>query len=278
MKFIKMHGCGNDYVLVDGFEQTIENPGAVARALCDRRFGIGADGFIVLEPAHGAQGRMRIFNPDGSEAEMCGNGIRCVARFLFEKTGQGGDKIEIETQAGKRVVTRQMENGLEMFDVNMGKPVFLGKSDGGLVSVSQPEEVLADIGSVTITGVPVSVGNPHFVVFVDDMGVCPVREWGPAIERLPLFENGTNVEFIQVQARGRFRQRTWERGAGETLACGTGASAAAAVAVALGKAGNPVIAELLGGWLSLSIDDEGVVFMRGEAIEVFRGATGNSIG
>lgn len=249
MKFIKMHGCGNDYVLVDG---ALDEPGAAARYLCNRRFGVGADGLITLEPAPVADAMMRIFNADGSEAEMCGNGIRCAALHL---SAYQTDVITIETLSGRKVI-RNM--GGNLFEVEMGKPEFPGNGEAAL-----------DVKDRVFSGTRVSMGNPHFVVFVDDVEEFPVDEYGPLMERL--FEKGTNVEFVHVTGKGGLRQRTWERGVGETLACGTGACAAAAVAIEAGKVTSPVKVALTGGSLTIRWDGEGPIFMAGEAVEVFRG-------
>lgn len=271
MRFIKMHGCGNDYVLVDGFEEKVGDPNETAKSLCNRRYGIGADGFIIVEAAARAHGRMRIFNSDGSEAEMCGNGIRCVAKFLFEKIVDCGDEIIVDTLAGKRKITRYRSGEAGTYEVDMGRPLFFNAGSGGLVHASQPEEIRVDIDGESVTGIPVSVGNPHFVVFIDQVEAYPVTTIGPMIEQAPCFKNGTNVEFVELHGKDRFKQRTWERGAGETLACGTGATAVAAATSSLKKLKTPMTADLTGGELTLSVTNDGSILMRGEAIEVFRG-------
>jgi diaminopimelate epimerase len=273
MKFVKMAGLGNDYVLIDLFQEELADPGMLAQCLCTRRSGIGADGLILLGPSGTADCSMRMFNPDGTEAEMCGNGIRCLARYYMAEKGGACDRIRVETRAGVREVTRHYHAGEgDRYEVNMGAPLFLAPGASGMVeSKGGAEEIVIEHQGMKITGTPLSVGNPHFVVFVDDVTTCPVEEWGPAIERASFFDKGTNAEFVQVLDRHTLKQRTWERGAGETPACGTGATAAAAVAIAFGRAKSPVEVKLAGGVLDLRSDDAGSIYMAGAATEVFRG-------
>lgn len=277
MKFVKMHGCGNDYVLVDSFREKVENPRDMALHLCRRRFGAGADGLILIMPpvdAASADARMRIFNADGSEAEMCGNGIRCMAALCLEK-GLGRDgRVAIETPAGMRTVAHSdLPGGGVGFEVDMGVPAFLALPPGSAKPGEAPGAFTVEAGGGIFSGTPVSMGNPHFVVFVEDVDACPVQEQGSRIEGAPCFPDGTNVEFVQVLGEGAMKQRTWERGVGETLACGTGAAAAAAAAIRQGAVSSPVKMGLRGGDLFIRWDGEGTLFLSGAAVEVFRGET-----
>jgi diaminopimelate epimerase len=205
---------------------------------------------------------MRIYNADGSEAEMCGNGIRCMARLLIRDRGHGPAPVVIDTQDGLKTVNYEsLPGGGEFLEVEMGVPVF--GSEGG-------EQTVA-LGGRTVLGTPVSMGNPHFVVFVEQVDGHPVERDGPALSGHPSFPEGTNVEFVQILDKEAFKQRTWERGAGETLACGTGASASAAVAMRRGLVESPVKVELRGGTLRIRWNPPEPLFMAGEAVEVFRG-------
>jgi diaminopimelate epimerase len=261
MKFVKMHGCGNDYVLVDHCREIGENPGPWARRLCHRRFGVGADGLILFGPSARADARMRIFNPDGSEAEMCGNGIRCLAHLLFAKGRiAASNLVTIETPAGLKKITHEaLPGGGAILEVEMGAPRFMG------------EEVTVAVKGKMIRGIPVSMGNPHLVIIVEGVDAFAVEEYGPALEKAPEFPEGTNVAFVEVLAPDTLKQRTWERGAGETWACGTGASAAAAAAIRRGLVQSPVTVKLKGGDLRIRWNPPDSLFMAGEAEEVFRG-------
>ena len=262
MKFAKMHGCGNDYIVVDGFRQKIEDIRLTADRLCLRKYGIGADGLILLEASPSVDAKMRIFNSDGSEAEMCGNGIRCAARFLIVE-GYAQSPVSLETAAGLRVVSAcTLQGGTPGFEVDMGAPVINDRrllTFQGAVSISE------------IEGTPVSMGNPHFVVFVDALEDFPVAECGSLIEKSSSFPEGTNVEFARILDETALVQRTWERGVGETLACGTGASAVAAVAIRRGWVKSPLTVKLTGGDVGIRWDGKGSIFLSGEAVEVFRG-------
>lgn len=260
-----MHGAGNDYVYVDAFTRPAEIRGVdwpdAARRLSDRRFGIGGDGLILIErPVSSAAGeaRMRIWNADGTEAEMCGNGIRCVAKFLVDR-GLAEPPVRIETRAG--VLAVEVERGPD------GK-VARARASVGAPRAIEPGVRLSAAGRAW-EGVRVSMGNPHYVIFVGDIDAAPVGEAGPAIERHPLFPDRTNVEFVEVVSSEEVRQRTWERGAGETLACGTGASAVCVAGATTGRTGRRVVVHLRGGDLEIEWADGGEVFMTGPAAEVF---------
>jgi diaminopimelate epimerase len=273
MKFTKMHGCGNDYIYVNCFEEDVPDPAAVAPVVSDRHVGIGSDGLILIKPSDVADCRMQMFNPDGSEAEMCGNGIRCVAKYVFDHGITDKTELDVETGAGTKHLVLTVSDGVvSKVRVNMGAPR-LERTDipmKGPMGKVLCEPLAVDGRTVEITCV--SMGNPHAVVKIDvDPVDYPVNEIGPQIEMHPAFPACTNVEFVQVVSPTEIRQRTWERGAGETLACGTGASAVA-VACALNEwTERTVLIHLLGGDLEIEWADDGQVHMTGPAVEVFSG-------
>jgi len=275
MKFTKMHGAGNDYVYVDCFAEKIENPAEVAIKVSNRNFGIGSDGLILIMPSDTADVRMRMFNSDGSESEMCGNGIRCVAKYAFDHGIVSKKEISAETGAG--ILTLQLITGaggkVDRVRVNMGKPrltkaeiPMLGEPAGDQ-TINQPLNILHTVFHVTM----VSMGNPHCVIFVDDVENFQVEKYGPLIENHDLFPRRTNVEFVQIISRTEVRQRTWERGAGETLACGTGASAVCVAGALNGLTEKKILNHLSGGDLELEWAEDGNLYMTGPATEVFSG-------
>ncbi|MEI6703296.1 MAG: diaminopimelate epimerase [Deltaproteobacteria bacterium] len=274
MKFTKMQGAGNDYVYIDCFKETVANPQQTAIAVSNRNFGIGSDGLILIMPSEVADVRMRMFNSDGSESEMCGNGIRCVAKYAYDHGIVQSAEISVETGAG--VLTLQLFPGadgtIEKVRVNMGSPR-LARAE-----IPMTGEVAPKVVSETLTVLDrtfeitcVSMGNPHCIIYVDDIENFPVTTYGPLIENHPLFPRRTNVEFIQIVSRSEVRQRTWERGAGETLACGTGASAVCVAGVLNDVTDRRILNHLAGGDLELEWSEEGAVFMTGPAVEVFSG-------
>jgi diaminopimelate epimerase len=274
MKFTKMHGAGNDYVYINGFEEQVGNPEKLAIAVSDRHFGVGSDGLILILPSQRADVRMRMFNADGTEAEMCGNGIRCVAKFASDAGMVVGDEIRIETGAG--ILPLKLHFGadrkVDQVRVNMGMPRLMPSeipvvAENDNMIIDQPLEILDRTFAITC----VSMGNPHCVIFVDRLDDFPVERYGSAIEKHPLFPNRINVEFVELISRNEVKQRTWERGAGETLACGTGASAVAVAGVLSGRTERSITNRLLGGSLQLEWSEAGEVFMTGPATEVFRG-------
>ncbi len=274
MKFTKMQGAGNDYVYVDCFKEQVENPAQVAIKVSNRNFGIGSDGLILILPSERADVRMRMFNADGSESEMCGNGIRCVAKYAYDHGLVGKKEITAETGAG--ILTLQLItdncNRVEKVRVNMGQPR-LARTEipmlggGAERVVAEPLNILHTTFRITC----VSMGNPHCVIFVDDAAEFQVEKYGPLIETHELFPRRTNVEFVQVISATEVRQRTWERGAGETLACGTGASAVCVAGVLNGVTGKKILNHLSGGDLELEWAEDGNVYMTGPAVEVFSG-------
>ncbi len=274
MKFAKMHGAGNDYVYVNGFEEVVEDPARLAVEVSNRNFGVGSDGLILILPSQVADLRMRMFNADGSEAEMCGNGVRCVAKYAYDHGLVAEREITVETGAG--ILTLQLFpnalNRVEKVRVNMGRP----RLTRGEIPVTGPpgEQVVGvELKALdrTFHITCVSMGNPHCVIFVDSVEEFPVEKYGPVIERHPWFPNRINVEFVELLSRTEVRQRTWERGAGETLACGTGASAVTVAGVLSGLTERRIVNHLRGGDLELEWAEDGHVFMTGPAVQVFEG-------
>ncbi len=280
MKFAKMQGLGNDYVYVNCFEEHIEDPAAVARKVSDRHFGIGSDGLILICPSESADFEMQMYNADGSRGEMCGNGIRCVGKYVYDFGLTDQTSLTVETLAGIRTLTLTVEDGkVSLVTVDMGRPVLTP----ALIPVTVPEDAAGDAGC-QLVDVPikvnkeeyhitaVSMGNPHAVVFVDDVDALDLEQIGPAFENHPWFPNRINTEFVQVLDRGQVKMRVWERGSGETFACGTGACAAA-VAGALNKRTDAeVTVHLPGGDLKIRLDEKAdTVYMTGPAETVFTG-------
>ena len=274
MKFTKMQGAGNDYVYVNCFEETVQDPAAVAIKVSNRNFGIGSDGLILIMPSEVADVKMRMFNSDGSESEMCGNGIRCVAKYAYDHGIVAKKEISAETGAG--ILTLQLVTGtdgkVEKVRVNMGPPRLTRKE---IPMLGNPEEkVLGEPLNIlhsTFDITCASMGNPHCVIFVDDVANFPVEKYGPLIENHELFPRRTNVEFVQILSRTEVRQRTWERGAGETLACGTGSSAVTAACVLNGLTERSILNHLSGGDLEMEWGDDGNIYMTGPAVEVYSG-------
>jgi diaminopimelate epimerase len=274
MRFTKMHGAGNDYVFLDCFTQQVPaDPAALARRMADRRRGIGGDGLILIGPSLQADGRMRMFNADGSEAEMCGNGIRCVAKYLYDHGICRRPVLRIETGAGVlRLELEIHQDRVARVCVDMGPPVLEPERIPTLLTgnpiADQDFEILGRRIQVTC----LSMGNPHCVVFVDSATDAWVLGLGPAIESDPRFPARVNVEFVEVLSRSEVRQRTWERGSGETWACGTGASAVCVAGVLTGRTDRQIVNHLLGGDLELRWSEQDHhVYMTGPAVEVFGG-------
>jgi diaminopimelate epimerase len=272
LPFRKLHGTANDFVYVDARRGLPADPAALAVRVCDRHRGIGADGLILLLDSDVADCRMRIFNADGSTAEMCGNGIRGFAKFVLDHQLAAADgALRVETDAGVKVVsTRRAGGRVVSVTVDMGAPEWEGRripvdADGVVL------EHRLDAAGRTWTVSCVSMGNPHCVVFVDDVASLPLAEIGPAFEHHPFFPRRVNTEFIRVESPERLRMRVWERGSGETLACGTGACAAAVVAARTGRTGRHVAVALPGGELAIAWGADDHVTMTGDAVEVFAG-------
>ncbi len=261
MHFTKMQGLGNDYLYVYG--DVPENIAAISQKLSDRHFGAGSDGMIYISPSDRADFKMRIFNADGSEAKMCGNGIRCVGKFVYDKGYTDKTHLSVETLSGVKTLDLQIRSGkVKSVTVDMGK-----------VTVGEEKEIA--VGGQTVCGIPISVGNPHFVVFVPDAGTAPLQTVGPLIEKHPSFPEGVNAEFVQATGNNQLRMRVWERGSGVTMACGTGACAASAAAVHKGLCRHsvPISVQLDGGTLEIQVDPAGFVRMTGPAETVYEGET-----
>lgn len=274
MKFTKMHGAGNDYVYINCFEEQIADPAKLARQVSHRNFGIGSDGLILILPSSRADLRMRMFNADGSEAEMCGNGIRCVAKYAYDHGLTQKTDIDIETGHGVLVLHLFVNSvgRVERVRVAMGHP---GLTRGELPMTGPANERVLNvplaIGGRRLELTCVSMGNPHAVIYVDDVEQFPVSQVGPLIEHHAWFPKRTNVEFVQIVSPGEVIQRTWERGAGETLACGTGAAAVTVAGVLTGRTERSIINHLRGGDLFMEWCADGEVLMTGPAVEVFSG-------
>jgi diaminopimelate epimerase len=279
MRFTKMHGAGNDYIYVDCFSNPVpHNVAELARKISDRRFGVGADGLILICPSERADAEMRMFNADGSPAEMCGNGIRCVAKFVYDHNICRRDSLTVESAGRVRTLELQHPNGVvNQVRVDMGEPILVpAQVPTTLQSAKGAAEPVVDapltVGGREMRVTCVSMGNPHCVVFVDDANDDWVLGVGPKAEVDAHFPKRVNVEFVEVLGRGELRQRTWERGSGETFACGTGACAVCVAGVLTGRTDRNVKIHLLGGDLSIEWNEvNNHVYMTGPAAEVFSG-------
>lgn len=274
MNFTKMHGCGNDYVYVDCTKEMIENPGEVSKKVSHRHFGIGSDGLILICSSDVADFRMAMYNADGSEGAMCGNGIRCVAKYVYDKGLTDKKNLSIETKSGIKKLELTVEDGkVSLVKVNMGAPIL--KSKDIPVAVGTDECIDADINvdgkDYKITCV--SMGNPHAVTFIDeDVKKFPLDKIGPKFENHPMFPDRVNTEFVQVLNRHEVNMRVWERGSGETLACGTGTCATVVACVLNGLTEDEITVHLLGGDILVKYDRENdTVWMTGPAAIAFEG-------
>lgn len=273
MKFTKMHGCGNDYVYVNLFEERVKDPVKLSQKISDRHFGIGGDGLITIGPSKCADFCMRIYNADGSEAEMCGNGIRCVAKYVYDHGMTRRTKISIETGAGIKELALTAEDGMvSQVRVDMGEPVLCAEEIPVISScdtvISEPIEVDGKEWKMTC----VSMGNPHAVVFVPSVKDLPLDQIGPKFERHARFPKRINTEFVEVLSETEMNMRVWERGSGETLACGTGTCASVMAAILNGFTKDEVLVHLTGGDLLITYDRAGNhIFMTGPATTVFEG-------
>jgi diaminopimelate epimerase len=273
LRFTKMHGIGNDYVYVDLFKEKVPDPVALAIAVSDRHFGIGSDGLILIGPSKAGDVSMRVFNADGSEAQMCGNGIRCVAKYAFEHKLARSEEVRVETPAGVKSVRVHVENGrVTRARVDMGEPRLL-RRDIPMTGPANEQcvDAVLQVGRAEFLATCVSMGNPHCVIFVPDAQAIALEHLGPLIERHEAFPERTNVHFAQVVRPGEVIMRTWERGSGVTLACGTGASAVCVAGALTGRTGRKLLAHLPGGDLDLEFAADNHVFMTGPATEVFTG-------
>lgn len=272
MKFTKMQGIGNDYVYVNCFEEDIKTPSELSIAISDRHFGVGSDGLIMIMPSPIADARMRIFNADGSEAQMCGNGIRCVAKYLYEYGIKKSGRMTIETAAGLKTIELTIVNGgVTQIKVEMGTPELLRNNIPMLGEnkqvINEPLQVNDSVLYVTC----VSMGNPHCITFVDDVDSIILDVTGKAIENHELFPERINAHFVQQISANKVKMRTWERGSGETLACGTGAVATGVACVLNNLTERVINAQLPGGELTVEWTDDNKTFMTGPAEIVFTG-------
>lgn len=274
MKFTKMHGIGNDYIYVNGFEETVENPNELAVRVSDRHFGIGSDGLVLIEPSSVADFRMRMFNADGSEGDMCGNASRCIGKYVFDRGLTDKTRVTLETRSGIKVLELTVEGGkVKSVRVDMGAPRIRCEEVpctlGTGVVLRAPVHVLDRTFEIT----PVCTGNPHGVIFLDEpVETFELAKYGPVLECHPAFPKKANIEFVQVLSKERLRMRVWERGSGITLACGTGSCAALVAANLCGLANRRATVVLDGGELVNEWDEAtGHVFMSGPAAFVFDG-------
>lgn len=275
MKFTKMHGIGNDYVYVNCFEETVKDPGTVARIVSDRHFGIGSDGLILIKPTPLADCEMDMYNADGSQGAMCGNGIRCVAKYAYDHGIVNKTEISVATRSGIKHLKITAENGkAKTIRVNMGSPILTAKQ---IPVVTEKENVINEpimVNEKEYRITAVSMGNPHAIVFMNGIDQMEIEKIGPAFENHIAFPDRINTEFVEVIDRHTVKMRVWERGSGETLACGTGACAVAVASTLNGlvEEDQPITVQLLGGELSILWDrKDNLVYMTGPATEVFKG-------
>ena len=272
MEFTKMQGCGNDYVYVNGFENKIDNPNKLSEIVSDRHFGIGSDGLIVINPSEKADFKMSMYNADGSEGKMCGNGIRCVAKYVYDNKMTDKTTITVETLSGITLELNVKNDKVETVKVNMGTPILLPK-DVPVVSDKDKvvdEPIVIDDKEYRITCV--SMGNPHAITFIENTDDLEIETIGPKFENNPIFPDRVNTEFIQVLDRNTVKMRVWERGSGETFACGTGACATVVACVLNGLTDDKVTVKLLGGDLFIEYNrEENTVYMTGPAKVSFTG-------
>lgn len=273
MKFTKMQGCGNDYVYINCFEENVKNPSELAKKISNRNFGVGSDGLILILPSDVADCKMRMFNEDGSESEMCGNGIRCVGKYYFSKI-QKKDIITVETLAGVKTlhIQKNEKNEANLITVNMGKPVF----SPDLIPVISDEKLVKNLKLTALDKefifTCISMGNPHAVTFVDNVDNFDVEKYGKILEKSSAFPKRANIEFVQILDDFNLKMRVWERGSGETLACGTGTCASVVAAFLNQKCDKKnVNVQLLGGVLTITWNDDENVYMTGPAEFVFEG-------
>lgn len=273
LKFTKMHGAGNDYIYINGFIQKIENPSELAVQLSNRNFGIGSDGLVLILPSSTSDFRMQMFNSDGSEAEMCGNATRCVGKYVYDNKLTDKTEITLETKAGEKYITLlDGDSKIRKITVDMGEPILdpnlIPVNIAGQPVLNYPLDIDGRVWNISC----VSMGNPHAVVFTEGIKDFDLITLGPKFEMNPIFPKKTNTEFIEIIDRKTLNMRVWERGAGETLACGTGACAAAVAAILNDYCDRKITIHLIGGDLQIEWkEDNNRVYMTGEAVTVFEG-------
>lgn len=262
MKFTKMHGIGNDYVYVNCFGETVDNPEEVSRMVSDRHFGIGSDGLILIRPSETADCRMQMYNADGSEGAMCGNAIRCVGKYVYDHGIVVKEQISVETKSGIKYLDMTVRKGtVTSVTVDMGEPELTSEL---------LETIRVDGTDYRFVGI--SMGNPHAVIYMDEIDSLDLYKIGPGFEHHRRFPDRTNTEFVRVIDRSHIQMRVWERGSGETQACGTGAAASAAASILMGYTGRKVEVALRGGSLTIFWDEvSNHIFMTGPAVEVYHG-------
>lgn len=269
--FSKYQGIGNDFIIFNNLENKINLKEISIVKLCDRHFGVGADGVILLETSENADFKMGFFNNDGSQAEMCGNGIRCLAAYIRDNNLISKDELNIETLSGVKKIVLSVSDGINLVKVNMGAPVF----NRSLIPMSgldlEAVNVSVDIGDTSLKVTCLSMGNPHCVIFVEDIDNISIQKLGSLIENLSVFPNKTNVEFVEIKNKKEINLRVWERGVGETLACGTGACASLAAANRNNLTERKAVVHLRGGDLEIDWSGDNNIYMTGPAVHVFNG-------
>lgn len=273
LEFTKMQGLGNDYVYMDAIHQKIDHASHLAKVVSNRHWGIGSDGLILIDKSEIADFKMQMFNPDGSESEMCGNGIRCVGKFVYDKGLTDKKELRIETLAGIKKLKLKVQNReVKMVTVDMGEPILEANK---IPIISDEEPVIGmkiNVLDKEFVATCISMGNPHAVIMLEDINTFDVEKYGREIESNPIFPNKTNVEFIQIEDKGHIKMRVWERGTGETLACGTGACGSVVAGVLNGILDRNVMVKLLGGNLQIEWKERNShVYMTGPAVTVFEG-------
>ena len=273
MRFTKMHGCGNDYIYINCFEEKVENPEKLAIALSERHFGVGADGLVLIMPSEKGDFRMRMFNLDGSEGEMCGNAVRCIGKYVYERGLTEKKLIALETAGGMKYLDLNVVDGIvETVTVDMGEPIL----EAAMIPVeSEKHPVIGETVHILDTEYAftcVSMGNPHGVTFVEGVKYFPVEKYGSVAEVHPMFPRKAKIEFVEVVEDSHIKMRVWERGSGETWACGTGASASVVACILNGRTGRKVEVELIGGKLTIEWREaDNHVYMTGPAAFSFDG-------
>lgn len=275
MEFIKMHGCGNDYIYVDCTKEDLVNESGISIKLSDRRFGIGSDGLILIRSSKVADFKMSIYNADGSEAKMCGNGVRCVGKFVYDNGLTDKEEITVETLSGIKILKLNVNEGkVSTVKVDMGAPIIEAKLVPA-ISPNNSDKIIdeeIDVEGTKYNVTCVSMGNPHCITFVDNTSILDLEKIGPGFEHHKMFPDRVNTEFIQVISRNEINMRVWERGSGETFACGTGACASVVACVLNGLTEDEVKVNLIGGQLYIKYDrDKDTVYMTGPATTVYKG-------
>lgn len=276
LNFTKMQGLGNDYVYIDATRANIENPSELSKYISDRHFGVGSDGLILICPSDKADFRMRMFNSDGSEAEMCGNGIRCVGKFVYDKKLTDRTLVTIETKAGIKVLKLNVKDEeVDTIRVDMGTPILESEKIPVITDEKLAQNLRLNVLDKSFDFTCVSIGNPHAVTIVDNVSDFDVKKYGSILEVNEVFPNKTNVEFVEIKDPENIKMRVWERGTGETLACGTGACASVVACNLNGLTKRSVNVELLGGNLNIELGEDNHVYMTGPAVTVFEGELNN---